>query len=118
MLLCSGTRKPYKPILIRNHGPVSDGMNWLLHQCRSLQKKKIPLFLKFQHDQYVPVQNEDNLLMMVEMAWRYHESTLDPRDSPEWMDYMDSAWREPVLEEDYGDEESDSQSEDWDYYDF
>jgi hypothetical protein len=118
MLICSGTRKPYTPILIRNHGPVFDGMDWLLGQCRILQKKKIPLFVKFQHDEYIPVEGEDNLLMTVEMAWRYHESTLDPRDSPKWMDYMDSVWREPIPEENDEEEGSDSQSEDWDYCDF
>jgi hypothetical protein len=112
MLICYGTHK--KPICLRNSGHVSQGQDWLLERCRALQKKKVPITLKYSDGSYFPLVHEENLLMAVEMAFVYYQSSLDPRDFPEWMDHMDKVWQNYSAEDD---EEPESESESDECYD-
>jgi hypothetical protein len=113
MLICVGARK--SPICLRNSGSVSQGQDWLLDKCRDLQKKKNSISLKYAHDSYFPLIHEETLLMAVEMVFSYYQSSLDPRDFPEWMDAMDREWENYCSDDE---EESESESESDDCYDY
>jgi hypothetical protein len=115
MLICSGIYKT--PICLRNFGPVAEGQDWLLSQCRAFEKKQVPLYLKFQHGEYVRLLHEETLLMAVEMVFSYYVASLDPRDAPEWMEDMDKVWAEHYTDDDE-EEEEESMSDDyyWDQF--
>jgi hypothetical protein len=101
---------------MQNFGPTSDAMDWLMNQCRVRQRQHMTLYLKFQHGEYVTLESDDMLLMAVEMVVRYYITSLDPRDSPQWMDDMDDAWLEDTGELSEIEESDDSQSDDYDWY--
>jgi hypothetical protein len=114
MLICSGIYKT--PICMRNFGPTSDAMDWLLQRCRVFQRQHVKLYLKFQHGEWVTLENDATLLMAIEMVVCYYISTLDPRDSPPWMDDMDNAWEEHVDPLSDSEMSDDSQSDDYETY--
>jgi hypothetical protein len=99
-----------------NFGALSDAMDWLLNQCRVLERQNLSLYLKFEHDNFIQLQSDEALMMAVEMTVRYYESTLDPNVYPSWMDVMDSAWKEADETPEEEEESEDSQSDDSDCY--
>jgi hypothetical protein len=101
---------------MRNFGPTSDAMDYLMTKCRVLLRQHVKLYFKFQHGEYITLESDDMLLMAVEMTVRYYMSTLDPRDFPQWMDDMDNAWQEDTDDVSDTEESDDSQSDDYDGY--
>lgn len=85
-------------------------------KCADFQKRHVSIYLKFQHGGYIPIENDEKLEMAVEMVFRYHVASLDPRELPTWMDDMDIAWENEDLCDQYEGDESDSQSDDSDMY--
>jgi len=116
MFICSGGQKT--PVRLTNFGPLSHGKEWLLQKCQAIQRKHVKVYLEYQPNVYFPILHEENLFMAVEMAYTYYESSLDPRDFPEWMNNMDNAWYNYCSDDDvWDDSESSSEeySDSWDY---
>lgn len=100
---------------MRNFGPTSHAMDWLVDRCRLLQRRSETLYLKFHHGEYITLDSDDMVMMAAEMVVRYYMAGLDPRDFPQWMDNMDNAWQEHIEEPD--EIISDSEDSQWDDYD-